>query len=330
MSRELHQMMQAVVLERFGPPEELRLRDVPRPGVGPNDILVEVIAAAVNPVDTQTARGQGSSSWAGIEPPAILGSDASGVVCEVGPAVKGLRVGDEVFYFSDFLGATAGSYAEYQAVDSRIVAHKPRELTHVEAAAVPLAGGTAYEVVIKRLAVQRGESLLIFGAAGGVGSYAVQLGALAGSRVIAVSRKEHHTFLHDLGAEETLDYTEGDVIKAVADRVGEVDVAVDLVGGETVQRGLQVIRAGGRVATICDLSGNFELAIDKNITIHGVLVRPNRARLQSLAQLASGGSLRVCIRREFPLAEVVAAHRLVEDRHGRGKVVLRVRPEPTH
>jgi NADPH2:quinone reductase len=280
--------------------------------------LVQVVAAGINPVDAQNRR---DGTWAGLSVPFVPGSDASGVVAQAGGDVRDIMAGDEVFYFSDFLGTRGGAYAEYQAVEASIVAHKPRSLSHAEAAAIPLAGGTAYEMVVRRLAVAPGERLLVVGAAGGVGAFAVQLGALAGAEIIAVARREHHPYLRSLGATTLIDYTERDPFTTA----GSVDAVIDLVGGETIARAIEILAPFGRAATVTPLHGDFDLAVDKNITLHGVLVRPDGARLRVLADMADRGELHVLLRAQFALGEASQAHRLIETEHGRGKIVLQVR-----
>src|SRR5262249_10774626 len=147
----------------------------------------------------------------GLQLPAILGCDASGVVDALGPGVTAFAPGDEVFYMSDFQNVRWGTYAEYQVVDAAILARKPRTLSHVEAAALPLAGGTAYEAIMRRLALTAGEWVLLHGAAGGVGTLALQMAVAQGARVIAVARAEHHALLRELGAAACLDYITHDV-----------------------------------------------------------------------------------------------------------------------
>ena len=320
-----HETMRAAVVDAFGPPELIQLRHIPRPRPGRGELLVEVVAAGVNPVD---ASNRLDGSWAGLSPPVVLGSDASGIVVGVGDDVDEFAVGDAVFYFSDFLGTRLGSYAEYQAILADIVAGKPESVTFAEAAALPLAAGTAYETVVRRLAVRSGETLLIHGAAGGVGGYAVQLAADLGARVLAVARAEHAEYLAGLGAEATLDYTTADVSELVARNHGLVDAVADFVGGESIVSSLPIVAEGGRLATACALAGDLDVAVDRNLTIHGVLVRPDGTRLAALSELVSAGRLRPLIRRELPLDQAADAHREVERGHGRGKIVLRVRPEP--
>jgi NADPH2:quinone reductase len=257
-----------------------------------------------------------------MEPPFIPGSDASGVVAAAGGAVSGLEPGDEVFYFSDFLGTRYGSYAEYQVVDADLVVRRPTSLSHLESAAVPLAGGTAYELAVRRLELRSGQWLLVFGAAGGVGSFLVQIAKARGAHVAAIASARNHEYLQGLGADMTLDYHDRDVVSLVAEELGAVDAVADLVGGDVVERSLRIIREGGRAASVCALAGDFELAIDKNIALHGVLVRPNRGRLTELAAMLADGRLRPPPIEAFRLEDVVAAHHRIERGHGRGRVVL--------
>jgi NADPH:quinone reductase len=313
--------MRAAVITRFGPPEALPVRAVPVPVPAAGQVLVEVHAAGINPVDAQN---RADGSWAGITLPAVLGSDAAGTIAALGPGVTGFGIGEPVFYFSDFLGGEGGSYAEYQAVDARIIARRPATLSHVEAAAVPLAAGTAYEVVVRRLAISTGEWLVICGASGGVGTYAVQLAKHAGARVIAVASAANHELVRSLGADIAIDYHDVDLGAAIRNAVGPVDAVADLVGAETAVRSLDWLGVGGRLASVACLMGDFDAAIDRNLTIHGVLVRPDAARLRTLAALIEAGNLRPVVTREYPLEQVAAAHRELERRHTSGKLVLAI------
>jgi NADPH2:quinone reductase len=316
------QGMRAIVVREFGGPEVLRLEQVPIPEIGHDELLVEVVAAGVNPVDVSNHE---DGEWAHIVLPYTPGSDVSGVVRAIGADVRRFAPGDEVFALTDFLGVRNGSYAEYQAVPEAIAVRKPPSLSHVEAASVPVAAGTAYEVVVRRLDVQRDERVVIFGAAGGVGGFATQLAVQRGAQVIAVGRVASHEYLRSLGAALVLDHTAGDVIAQIAETVGEVDVSVDLVGGHTVESSLAIVREGGRLATIASLAGDLDLVIDRNLTLHGVLVRPDRARLEELAALLENGELRATVRAEHPLEDAELAHREVLRGGVPGKTVLRVR-----
>jgi NADPH2:quinone reductase len=315
--------MRAIVFDRFGDPDVLQLREVTLPEPGAGQVRVAIHAAGTNPVD---AGNRKDGSWAGLHPPVIPGSDASGVIDTVGPGVTGFSPGDEVFYMTDFLHNCWGTYAEYQVVDAALIAHKPQNLSHVEAAAVPLAAGTAYETIVRRLALTRGEWVLIYGAAGGVGSFALQLAVAQGAQVIAVARAHHHALLQELGAVACLDYTTQDVVveaEAIAGR--KLDAMADFVGGETLAQSLGVIRPYGRVASIVGLKGDLDLLLDLNLTLHGILARPDQRRLETLHALVARGALRPVIDQVLPLEEAAQAHRRLETGHGEGKIILQVR-----
>lgn len=317
--------MRAIVFDTFGNPDVLSLQDVACPEPGPGQVRVAIYAAGTNPVDAQNRQ---DGSWAGLHPPVIPGSDASGVIDAVGPGVTLFAPGDEVFYMTDFLHNSHGTYAEYQVVDAALIARKPPRLSHVEAAALPLAGGTAYETIIRRLALTQGEWMLMFGAAGGVGSLALQIAVAQGVQVIAVARSHHHDFLSALGAVACLDYTTQDVVAEALVIAGrKLDTLVDFVGGEMVARSLPAIRSYGRVASIAGLSGDLEQLLDLNLTLHGILVRPERTRLLALDALITSGELHPIIDQVLPLEEAAQAHRRLETGHGQGKVVLAVREE---
>jgi NADPH2:quinone reductase len=304
---------------------ELREVDVPEPE--PGQVRVAIYAAGTNPVD---AGNRADGTWAGLQPPVIPGSDASGVVDAVGPDVTTVSPGDPVFYMSDFLGTQRGTYAEYQVVDAELVVPKPASLSHVEAAALPLAAGTAYEMIVRRLAVEPGEWVLLYGAAGGVGSLALQLAVANGASVIGVARAHHHERLQRLGAHACLDYTRVDVPRQAQLIAGrKLDVIVDCVGGETISRSLDAVRPFGRAASIVGLRGDLDRVLDLNVTLHGVLVRPDRARLEDIAALADAGQLRALVDQVLPLEQAVLAHHRLDTGHGHGKIVLQVRPEPS-
>src|SRR5438874_5337 len=184
--------MRAIVYDTFGGPDVLSLRELALPEPSLGQVRVAIYAAGTNPVDAQNRQ---DGSWADVHPPVIPGCDASGVIDVIGPGVRRFAPGDEVFYMVDFLNYASGTYAEYHVVDAALIARKPQSLTHVEAAALPLAAGTAYETIIRRLALTQGEWVLLYGAAGGVGMLALQMAVAQGAHVIAVARAHHHALL---------------------------------------------------------------------------------------------------------------------------------------
>ncbi|BBL81181.1 NADPH:quinone oxidoreductase [Rubrobacter xylanophilus] len=316
--------MRAVVATRFGGPEVLEEREVERPAAGPGELLVRVVAASANPIDAKF-RAAGESM--GLEAPVVLGADVSGVVEEVGAGVEEFSPGDEVYYTPEIFGPGAnGAYAEYHVVDADIAAPKPPSLSHEEAAAVPLAGGTAYEALVRRLAVGVGETVLIHGGAGGVGSFAVQIARACGARVIATAGPENQKTLEELGADVALDYTRDDVTGAVLEDTGGAgaDAVFDTVGGETVARSIEATAPFGRMATILGAQGDLTAMYMKNQALYGVLLTRERERLEEMTILIERGQMRPLVDEVLDLGEVARAHQRLDSGHGRGKIVLRV------
>jgi NADPH2:quinone reductase len=312
-----------MVLPRFGGPDRFELREVERPSPGPGEVLVRVMASGTNPVD---AKLRANGTWANLTPPVILGYDAAGVVEEVGPGVPDLAPGNEVWYTPEIFGNPQGSYAEYEVVSAQLVAPKPKGLSFIEAAAVPLAGGTAWEAVIRRLALRPGETVLIHGGAGGVGSFAVQFACAAGARVLATASAGNLETLRALGADLAIDYRAEDVVDVVlaATEGRGADAAFDIEGTDRVARCLPLLRPGGRVACILPPQGDLTLLYQKNIALHGVFLTRERKRLEEMRPLFERGQARPMIDQVLPLEEVRRAHARLDSGHGRGKIVLEI------
>ncbi|HEY8414584.1 MAG TPA: zinc-dependent alcohol dehydrogenase family protein [Thermaerobacter sp.] len=316
--------MRAMFIREFGGPEVFERREVPVPEPGPGEVLVEVRASSVNPVDYKIRR---NGTWAGVQPPAIIGYDVSGVVVATGPGVRDFQPGDEVYYTPEIFGGKPGSYAEYHVAREEIVARKPRTLSHLEAAAVPLAGGTAWDALITRGGLRAGETVLIHGGAGGVGHFAIQIAKAAGAYVFTTAREANFDLVRSLGADRVIDYQKEDFVRVVLEETGGrgVDLTLDTVGGEVLERSIQATRPHGRVVTILGGRVNVTPAYQKNQTIHGLFLERARYKLDALRTLIERGLLRPAIDSELPLEQVPEAHRRLEQGGVRGKIVLRVR-----
>ncbi|MFF4649096.1 NADP-dependent oxidoreductase [Streptomyces sp. NPDC001380] len=313
--------MQAVVQDRFGGPEVLRTAEVVRPEPIPTEVLVRVHAAGVNPVDAKTRAGAGMAGVLGA-PPFVLGWDVSGVVEEVGFGVTTLKPGDEVFGMPWFPRA-AGAFAEYVTAPSRHFAPKPAGLSHTEAAALPLAGLTAWQILVDTARVEAGQRVLVHAAAGGVGHLAVQIAKARGAYVVGTARAANHDLLRSLGADEAVDYTAVPFEEAVRD----FDVVVDSIGTpDHLRRSLRTLRPGGLVVAVPSGSDPAVAreAEERGLRMTGFLVEPDLGGLLALRALVEEGRLRPVVESVLPLADAAKAHELVEAGRVRGKVVLGV------
>jgi NADPH2:quinone reductase len=314
--------MRAVVITQFGGPDVLEVQQIERPQPGPGEVLVRVIASGTNPVDAKIRQ---AGTWAQIPLPAVLGYDVSGVVEEIGPGVTQFGVGDEVFYTPEIFGNSRGSYADYNAAPVGIVSRKPAGLSHIEAAGIPLAGGTAWEAIVRRLALRPGETVLIHGGAGGVGSFAVQFARAAGARVVATASPHNHDFVASLGAEAVVDYRGDDAADAIMRAAGGsgVDASFDTAGGN-VPMSSRVTRPFGRIATILSPTGDLSALAMKNQTLFGIFLTREAARLREMTPLFERKQARVVVDEVLPLEQVAKAHRRLDSGHGQGKVVLNI------
>ncbi len=276
--------MRAMVLPKFGDKDLFELREVEKPLVGINDVLVKIIASGVNPVD---AKIRASGYWGKSDLPIILGYDAAGIIEEVGKGVTDFKPGDEIYYTPKLKDNPVGTYAEYNSVAASIIAKKPENLSFEEAAAIPLAGGTAWEAIIRRIKITVGETILIHGAAGGVGTFAVQFAKAAGAKVIATASPENHQALRELGADIIIDYHKKDAAETALEETGRkgVDAAFDIQGDEIVSRCLPGIRPFGRIACILPPKGDLTLLYRNNITLHGVFITRDKKRLEEMKKV---------------------------------------------
>ena len=313
--------MKAVVVRQFGDPSVLRYEEIEAPLPGPGEVLIRVHAAGTNPVDTGN---RADGSWADVSLPWVPGYELAGVIDAVGPgagrAVAGLVPGQRVLAMTGF-PRQGGGYAEFAAVGASHVVVLADSVSFIDAAATPLAGGTAWQV-LARLSLQPGERLLVLGASGGVGSFLLQLAARCGIQITAVGRREHHQRMLRLGASCCLDYTDGDAPASVAE--GSVDAIADLVGGPGIRLWLAAMRPFGQLASIAEPELDLGQLVDQNQTFHGVLWAPSGETARALAGLLADDRLTASISHVLPLAEAAQAHRLLETGHAGGKVVLSV------
>ena len=307
--------MLAIHQRSLGGPDVLELVEVPRPDPAPTEVLVRVGAAGVNPVDWKVrARG----GFLG-EPPFTVGWDVAGVVEELGRGVTRFAPGDRVFGMPRF-PREAAAYAEFVTAPSRQLARIPDGLGDVEAAALPLAGLTAWQALVETAGVGAESRVLVLAAAGGVGHLAVQIAKVQGAHVIGTARTEKHPFLASLGAGEAVDYTTG----PLADRVDEIDVVLDLVGGETAADALSTLRDGGTFVTVTGAADDLRGQASGRVRLAGILVEPDRLGMEALADLVAGGVLRPHVSATFPLADAARAHEAIESGRTVGKLVLTV------
>ncbi|SFH54613.1 NADPH:quinone reductase [Palleronia marisminoris] len=318
--------MQALTLPRFGGPDAFTLSDLEMPSPGSGEVLVRVHATSINPLDYQVRRGD----YADLVPlPAITGHDVSGVVEAVGTGVSAFRPGDAVWYTPQIFGGP-GSYAEYHVASEAIVGHKPAGLTHLEAASLSLVGGTVWEALIGRAGLRVGESILIHGAAGGVGHIAVQVAKATGAFVIATASDYNADFVGSLGADVVIDYRAEDYVAAVnRETAGAgVDVVLDTIGDDTLEKSPHVLAQLGRIVSIVDIAKpqNLVEAWGRNASYHFVFTRQNRGKLDELSTLVQRGLLKPHVGASYPLAGIPEAHALLErPRNGlRGKIGIAV------
>ena len=297
--------MQAVVMNETGDPDVLRLQEMERPEPGDGEVLIRVRAISVNPIDWKYRRG-----FMPKDLPAILGSDISGTV-ELSRA-EGFAEGDDVFGF-----AASGAYAEFATAPAALIASKPAGITHEQAAAIPVAGLTAWQALFDRAGLQSGQRALIAGAAGGVGHFAVQFAAHAGITAIGIGSPRNRDFVLGLGASEYVDYTQQDVASAVSD----VDFAFDTVGGALTDALLATVREGGVLVTIAGAPPE-QAAAERGVRAELLIMSPSAEQLARIAELVASGAVKVDIAQVLTLEDAARAHELSESGHTRGKIIL--------
>lgn len=308
--------MKAVFINSYGGPDALNFAEAPRPQLNHDDILIRVHAAAVNPVDLALRQGY-MAEWVSPTFPLILGCDVSGVVEAVGPDVTNFNVGDEVYARADL--SRDGTFAEYSAILATNVARKPKSVDHTHAAALPHVSLTAWQALFGAANLAAEQTVLIHGAAGGVGHIAVQLAKGRGAHVIGTASTHNQGFLHQLGVDEAIDYT----TTQFEDVAKQVDVVFDTVGGETQERSWGTLKPGGMLVSIVQLPSEA-IAQSHGVRSSMIGAYPNAGILTEVAELVDRGKLEPHVSKVLPLSEARQAQELIGTRHTRGKIVLQV------
>ncbi|MGZ4269086.1 MAG: NADP-dependent oxidoreductase [Solirubrobacteraceae bacterium] len=313
--------MRAMAIREFGGSDRVELMDLPEPKVGPDTVRIAVKAAGLNPVDCKVREGNLEAAFP-HHFPLILGWDAAGTVDAVGPAVVGLQEGDEVYAYCRKTEICEGTYAELVSMPAGAVARKPGAASWAQAGGTPLAGLTAWQVLVEALEIGEDETVAIGAAAGGVGHLAVQIAVARGAEVIGIASEANHDFVRSLGADHVIDYRRDDVSDALHELHAEgIDAAFDLYGGEALEALRTAVRPGGRIASIAQPGPEGDRA---DLNGRYVFVRPSARGLAELAALADAGRLRVEVAQEYPLEDAAAAQDRLSENHVRGKLVLTI------
>lgn len=316
--------MKAIQVMGFGGIDKLELASPTRPRCRKHEVQVDIRAVGVNALDWRIREGEFEGRYA-TEFPYIPGFDLAGVVSRVGKDVKRFRKGDKVFGFCFAPGhtdATRGAYAEYTCVDESCLAKKPIQLSFAAAASIPMPALAAWQVLREQAHVSQGDKVLIHGGAGGVGGFAVQLASYMGAWVLATASDPNHDYVLDLGADEVIDYTRVDFAEAVKRRFPQgVDVVIDTIGGDTLQRSLEIVGPAGRILTLADPDLAATLTEAETVP-RFVEARPDGQILEKLAAMFDENLLQTTVSATFPLEEAALAQELSSSGHGRGRIVL--------
>ena len=312
--------MKAVVIHEYGDPEVLKYEDVPRPEPKDDQLLIRVIAAGVNPVDAMIRSGmfdrEGTRAF-----PIILGGDVAGVVEKVGSKITKFKAGDPVFAYVSL--DNSGGYAQYALVTEREAAPKRKSLTYVEAAAVPIAGMTAWQALVDTAKLSAGQTVLIHGGSGGVGSFVIQIAKARGAKVIATASTANQEFLKQLGADVAIDYTK----QKFEDVANDVDVVLDSIGRDTLARSYGVVKKGGIIVSLVARPKQDELQ-KHGIRGTALNVESTSEQLAEIGERIDARKIKVIVSQTFPLSEAMKAQQQVATGHTRGKIVLKIGDEP--
>lgn len=310
--------MKAAVYDEFGGPEKVQVRTIDIPEIKEGEVLIRIKAAGVNPVDYMVREGY-LKDFLPYSFPVIPGWDVAGIVEERGFSARRFSVGDEVYAYARRPVVQHGTFAEYIVLPESYLASRPKSISWEAAAGIPLVGLTAYQSLYDAGNLQEGQTVLILGASGGVGSLGIQLAKLKGARVIGVASQKNHSFMKELGADETIDYNsssfEEDVKAAAPDGV---DLLFDCASGETLNQSLPALKPSGKLVSILNQGQD----LDSSISFEYVFVEPNAAQLDHLRELADNGQLKVHVSGTYSLDEAVEALNQIQTAHTTGKIVI--------
>lgn len=310
--------MRAAYYEAFGSADNLKVGELEVPQLKEGEVLVKLKAAAVNPVDAAVRAGHLKAFLPTVFP-VVPGWDMAGVVADRGFSARRFIAGDEVYAYARRPVVQWGTYAEYIVLPETYLALRPQRLSWEEAAGIPLVGLTAYQSLYIAGNLQKGQTVLILGASGGIGTLAIQLARAKGAEVIGVASKKNHAYMKELGATHTIDYHNTHIGEAVKQLYADgVDLIFDAASGETLQQSLTALKKNGTLVSIL----NHGTDIDKSINFHYVFVEPNATQLSHLRELADEGQLKVPVSKTYSLNETAEAMRQIESHHTTGKIVI--------
>ena len=308
--------MKAIVLNEAGGVDKLIYHDMEKPSVKVGEILIKVKALGLNPMDVIIRSDeQLLTSFLGIERPAILGWDVAGEVAEIGPQVTGFEIGDPVFALTNGRG-----YAEYVAVSAELAVLKPENISYDEAAAVPVAAIAAWQALVTIGKVKAGKKVLIHAGSGGVGHFAIQIAKHLGATVIATSSDKNRSFILSLGADEHIDYT----TQKFYEELRDIDFVLDTIGGETLERSIDVVKKGGSIVTIIPplAEGFKEKARERGVNLSLLIAQGSKEEMEALASLLSTGAIKAYVSAVYPFSQMADAHTAIETKRTTGKIVV--------
>jgi len=311
--------MKAIVIEEYGGKEQLKEKEIERPAISKDQVLLEVHATSINQIDWKLREGYLKERLP-FEFPIILGWDAAGIIAEVGEAVRDFKVGERVF--ARPATTRQGTYAEFVPVEENLLARMPENMTFEEAAAIPLAGLTAWQALVDVAKIKEGDRVLVHAGAGGVGNFAIQIAKSFGAYVATTASKENEEFVKLLGADLVIDYK----TEQFEDVVSDYDIVLDALGGDVLEKSYQVLKKGGHLVSIAGMPSE-EDAATYGVEASSYWLEPQGEQLQQLAELYEKGQLKPVIGEVFELSEqgLQDAHALSETHHAKGKIVIRVK-----